>query len=87
MSKNKEYEIGINTILHTKDGSKIGNAIVIDKFDKFVVKTDYGNTVRLTIEEINNLFNIAFINNIKDIDGYTCSEMQKQVSFNHKHRV
>lgn len=81
-------ELKINTILHTKDGSKIGNAIIIGKIDKgWAVKTDYGNIVFLTTDEIGSLFNIAWYNSSKEVEGYTCQEMQEIMVNNHKHRV
>jgi len=54
-------KVEINTILLTKDGRRIGNAIVIGKEGEMnVVKTDYGNQVRLTDEEIDELFHEAY---------------------------
>ena len=51
----------VNTVLHTKDGRIIGNAIIIGHEDKFnVIKTDYGHTVRFTNEEITECFHIAY---------------------------
>jgi len=48
-----------NTILQTKDGRKIGNAI-IRGFDKlsgvYLITTDYGNNAILSANEINELF-------------------------------
>ena len=50
------------TVLHTRDGRKIGNAIVTgleahDELDKVAhIETDYGNTAILTIPELNKLF-------------------------------
>lgn len=53
----------INTILHTKDGRQIGNAIVIGHHERFnIIKTDYGNELKLTTEEINEQFYIAYTN-------------------------
>lgn len=50
-----------NTVLHTKDGRKIGNAIIIDNEGRFnLVKTDYGSETKLTDEEIEELFYIGF---------------------------
>jgi hypothetical protein len=72
----------INTILHTKDGSCIGNAIITGRDENhWEVTTDYGNKVRLTSEEINGLFNIAFA------DLYDCDGIQESVLSTHKHRV
>jgi hypothetical protein len=81
-------ELKINTILHTKDGGKIGNAIITGKIDKtWAVKTDYGNVVFLTTDEIGSLFNIAWYNSSKEVEGYTCQEKQEIMANNHKHRV
>ena len=56
-----KYEI--NTILHTKDGRRIGNAIIIGRDGEYyVIKTDYGNELKLTYAEIKEEFNIAFLN-------------------------
>ena len=82
------YALGFNTILHTKDGSKIGNAIVTGSDGRFwVLTTDYGNKVRLTDIEISKLFKIAWLNYSKEIEGYDCKEMQEMMSSDHKHRV
>jgi hypothetical protein len=60
-SKNK---YPVNTILRTKDGRLMGNAIVVGHervpFSigfRNVIKTDYGNEARLTDGEIEELFN------------------------------
>jgi len=59
MESDTEKSLRINTILHTKDGCKIGNAIIIDKNDEYnVVKTDYGNVVKLTDKEVFDYFHI-----------------------------
>lgn len=84
----EEHVFGINTILHTKDGGKIGNAIVTGRDGHYwEVTTDYGNKVRFTEEKINRYFNIAWVNYSKEIDGYTCAEMQDMMSSDHKNRV
>lgn len=50
----------INTVLLTRDGRNIGNAIVQKALDdKFVIKTDYGNIVELTKKEIDDWFYIG----------------------------
>ena len=80
--------LNINTILHTKDGSKIGNAIVTGRDGYYwEITTDYGNKVKFTSEEIEEHFNIAWSNMSKEIDGYSCQEMQEMMSSDHKHRV
>lgn len=82
------HVLNINTILHTKDGSKIGNAIVTGRDGYYwEIKTDYGNTVRFTHEEIDRYFNIGWSDYSKEFEGYTCSEMQEMMSSDHKHRV
>ncbi len=82
------HTIGINTILHTKDGRKLGNAIVTGARGRFwEVTTDYGNKVELTTEEIEKYFYVAWTDYEKDVDGYTCQEMQEMMSSDHKNRV
>ena len=84
----ENYELKTNTILHTKDGRKIGNAIIIGKEgDYWLVKTDYGNVTRLTTEEIHELFYIAWVDFTKENEGRTCEEMQMISAFDHKHRA
>ena len=79
--------LDINTILHTRDGRKIGNAIIIGREGYFwKVKTDYGNEITLTSEDIDDFFYIAWIDCNKKNDGYTCEEMQEMISSDHKHR-
>ena len=81
------HVLSINTILHTKDGSKIGNAIVTRRNGcHWEVTTDYGHKAILTSEEIDEFFNIAWSNYSKEIDGYSCQEMQEMMSSDHKHR-
>ena len=90
LNKNKmsNHVLDINTILHTKDGRKIGNAIVTGREGYYwEITTDYGNKVRLTSEEIYELFNIAWLNYSKENEGYDCREMQEMMSSDHKHRV
>lgn len=54
------YLFEINTILFTKDGRYFGNAIIIGRDDKYnVIKTDYGNEVKLTDDDIIKYFYIA----------------------------
>jgi hypothetical protein len=77
--------LNINTILHTKDGSKIGNAIVTGKEDCYwELTTDYGNKVKFKDEEIYEYFDIAWLNYSKEKDGYDCQEMQLRMSSTHK---
>ena len=84
----RNYVLNINIILHTKDGNKIGNAIVTGREDCYWdVTTDYGNMVKLTSEEIDEFFTIAWSNYLKEIDGYDCQEMQEMMSSDHKHTV
>ena len=87
-SKMSNHVLDINTILHTKDGRKIGNAIVTGRDGYYwEITTDYGNKVKLTSEEIDEQFNIAWSNYSKEIDGVSCREMQEMMSSAHKHRV
>lgn len=56
-----DTKLDIDTVLHTKDGRRIGNAIIIGKEGEYnIVKTDYGNECKLTDNEIHELFYIAF---------------------------
>tara|TARA_B110000977_G_C10911703_1_gene429536 strand:+ start:511 stop:900 length:390 start_codon:yes stop_codon:yes gene_type:complete len=51
----------VNTVLHTKDGRKIGNAIIVGKDDKYnIIKTDYGNECKFTNGEIEECFYIGY---------------------------
>lgn len=80
--------LGLNTILHTKDGSKIGNGIVTGRDGYFwEITTDYGSKVKLTIEEIEEKFKIGWIDFTKEIDGFSCNEMQEMMQSDHKNRV
>lgn len=86
--KMENHILNTNTILHTKDGSKIGNAIVTGREGFYwEITTDYGNKVKLTSEEIDEYFNIAWSNMSKEIDGFSCKEIQEMMSDTHKHRV
>ena len=90
LNKNKmsNHVLNINTILHTKDGRKIGNAIVTGREGYYwEITTDYGNKVKLTSEEIDEQFNIAWSNYSKENEGCDCREMQEMMSSDHKHRV
>jgi hypothetical protein len=52
----------INTLLQTKDGRIIGNAIIAEHQEEFnIIKTDYGNPVMLNDKEVNKLFFIGVI--------------------------
>ena len=69
-------ELNINTILHTKDGSVVGNAIIINKYGViFTEKTDYGNILKASEEDILKMFNVAPIH------------VQSAYSETHKHSV
>ena len=82
------HVLDINTILHTKDGSKIGNAIVTGREGHYwVITTDYGNTIKLTEEEVRGQFKTGWEDFNKEIDGYSCEEMQEMMSSDHKNRV
>lgn len=81
-------KIDVNTILHTKDGRVVGNAIVVGREDYYwIVKTDYGNEIGLTDEEIDKMFYIAWGNYTVEKEGYTCEQMQEMMVSDHKHRV
>lgn len=58
----------INTILYTKDGRNVGNAIIVERKGKqHRLKTDYGNTLILSYNEINELFYIKKENDLSEI--------------------
>lgn len=70
-------ELTKNTILHTKDGRIIGNAIIINISDTDIitVKTDYGNEATFTENELLNTFHIA---------KYTDWQEQQYIETTHK---
>ncbi|HRG29202.1 MAG TPA: hypothetical protein PLJ00_14990 [Chitinophagales bacterium] len=91
ISKDGTHAIGINTILHTKNGTKIGNAIVTGiaaerGVTMYSVTTDYGNRVAFRIYEIEELFEIAWSAGVEEY-GYSCDEIQKMQSESHKNAV
>lgn len=52
-----------NTILFIKNGVRIGNAIIVEKFGNgYKIKTDYGNDVYMSADEILDLFTPDFLN-------------------------
>jgi len=71
MAKTKKKSIETNRILVTRDGWKVGNAIVWQELDELIVDdksirnfsvvTDYGNKMTLTEDEINSLFELGDI--------------------------
>ena len=72
--------IEVNTILYTKDGRKIGNAIVIHKMRISVeIKTDYANTLVLSLDELKELFYIKKEDLTRDEEIY--------ISENHKYSI
>ncbi len=61
MKNTQTKKFPINTVLHTKDGRKIGNAIIIDKEGIYnVIKTDYGNECKFRDKEIEEYFWVAY---------------------------
>ncbi len=58
----------LNTILYTRDGRVIGNALVVDRqMDQgrvvaYKIVTDYGNTAVLTRVEIDRMFFVGPVN-------------------------
>jgi hypothetical protein len=88
MEITSDHVFGINTILHTKDGRRIGNAIVIGwEYPFWIIKTDYGNECHRTVQEIEEQFYIAFSDLDKERDGQSCDEIQQMIQSDHKHRV
>lgn len=78
-----KHTLDINTILHTRDGRIVGNAIVIGRHHYFwKIKTDYGNEVEeLTERQLHALFYIGYS------DREDCAAVQKRMQSDHKHRV
>ncbi len=67
----KEDVLTVNTVLHTKDGRKIGNAIITEKEGSYnTIKTDYGSECRLTDKEIKECFYIAYSNLTSEEERY-----------------
>lgn len=49
-----------NVTLHTKDGRKMGNAIVTGNDEvRYFIKSDYGNEAALSPDELNELYYIG----------------------------
>lgn len=79
----QSHLFNVNTVLHTKDGRIIGNAIIIGHEDKFnIVKTDYGNTCRLTDKEIKEWFYTAYSDSSEEEIQY-----MRETIGEHKHSV
>lgn len=61
------YKYDINTVLYTRDGRVASNALIVrytqDPYSKpaYVVKTDYGNELSMTAEEIESTFFVGSI--------------------------
>jgi len=69
----------INTVLHTKDGRYIGNAIIVGKDGNYnIIKTDYGNICKFTDSEIRTHFYIAYAD---------LTDEEKQFIKKHKYSV
>jgi len=77
---------GVNTVLYTKDGRKIGNAIVIGVTEDnlYIIKTDYGHVVKNSLEYLNESFYM-------DYDVYVGEEWDlyknNQLEFPHKNQI
>lgn len=61
------YEYDINTVLYTKDGRRLGNALIVgyscnhDCEPTYIIKTDYGNELRTTAEQIEGSFYVGSV--------------------------
>ncbi|MEA3212451.1 MAG: hypothetical protein QOE70_5508 [Chthoniobacter sp.] len=59
------------TQLHTRDGRKVGNAIVTRRKRHpvlgrlYAIETDFGNTAKLTLRELHELFHVGKRTNLK----------------------
>lgn len=50
----------VNTTLLTKDGRRLGNALIVETYrGQHVIKTDYGNRLDLSMAEITRYFYIG----------------------------
>jgi len=79
-----KYPLSINTILHTKDGRKFGNAIIIGGCaENWTIKTDYGNTLVFNRIQIHELYYVAYTN---EYSGQELTDIQEMQAANHKHR-
>lgn len=53
-------KLNINTILYTKDGSVVGNGIIVNKLGiGYTIHTDYGNVFKASEREVFEMFNVA----------------------------
>ena len=79
-------QVESGTILHTRDGRKIGNAIVTgleahDELGKVAhIETDYGNTAILTMTELDKLFYTGEFQSLEEWQA------EKQVDPQHRDR-
>lgn len=61
------YKYDINTVLYTKDGRRLGNALIVryaqDPYSKptYVIKTDYGNELSMTAEQVESAFYVGSV--------------------------
>ena len=61
------YKYDINTALYTKDGRRLGNALIVgygrdpDGEPAYTVKTDYGNELKMTAEQIESTFYLGSV--------------------------
>lgn len=78
-------DIKVNTLLHTKDGRKVGNGIVVrttpcrkegQAYARVFIKTDYGLSMNLTEDELAEFY---YVGEVADAThkhfvsgGYTC---------------
>lgn len=62
------YKYDINTVLYTKDGRRLGNALIVgyDVYDQYsrptyIIKTDYGNELKMTAAAIESNFYVGSV--------------------------
>lgn len=63
------YKYDINTVLYTKDGRRLGNALIVgyDVYAQYlskpiyIIKTDYGNELKMTAEQIESSFYVGSV--------------------------
>lgn len=83
----KKIPLKVDMILHTKDGRRIGNAIIANKLpnDQWRLITDYGSVSALSENEIRDFFYIAYSEYTKQTHGMSFEEAQELTSTTHKY--
>jgi hypothetical protein len=75
--------IKVGTVLHTKDGRVVGNAVVIETTTSlfcetiYTIKTDFGNIINLTLFDIWDMF---YVGEYQDV----VEQLQEQIRLLYK---